>query len=98
MGNCVEKSFKLNNVQIDAFEIRMPRANLILAVAPKGFVMCGYLDILIAEKLQDAACVVTGVKSVEELLLKPIVKMTPQAKELGIALGISGKTALEKML
>ncbi len=67
-------------------------------MAPKGYVMCGYLDINTAEKLNDVACVVSGVKTVEELLSKPVVKLTSQAQKLGICLGAFGKDALTKML
>ncbi|MCP4649390.1 MAG: YunC family protein [PVC group bacterium] len=88
----------IDEVNINTFSIELPYAKLILAAAPKGFVMCGYLDISVAEKLNDVACVVSGVASVEELLAKPIVKLTPRAEQMGISLGISGREALEIMV
>ncbi|MBU4306022.1 MAG: YunC family protein [Candidatus Omnitrophica bacterium] len=34
----------------------------------------------------------------EELLQKPVVRLTAQARTLGVACGMSGREALEKML
>ncbi|MFH2137239.1 MAG: DUF1805 domain-containing protein [Candidatus Omnitrophota bacterium] len=88
----------IEGIEIDTYVIQMPQARLILVVAAKGYIMCGYLDIATAGKLEDAACIVTGVKTVKELLEKPVVKITKQAEMLGISLGMSGKEALAKML
>ena len=41
---------------------------LLLVVAEKGFVMCGFLNIDAAERLSVAAAVVSGVKSFEDVL------------------------------
>lgn len=94
----VQKSVLINTVEVHTILVPLAQANLVIAVAPKDLVMCGYLDISVAQKIGDAACVVTGVESVEELLEKPVVKLTQQAKALGISLGVSGRQALEKML
>ena len=78
--------------------IPMPKANLVLAVAKRGFVMCGYLDLAAAEKLKDAAAVVTGVKSVDELLDGSVKKVTSAAARRGIRVGMTGRQALEKLV
>ncbi len=44
-------------------KIDMGNANLLLIKADTGFIMCGYLNIETAEKLNDAACIVKGVKN-----------------------------------
>ncbi|MDD5746365.1 MAG: DUF1805 domain-containing protein [Candidatus Omnitrophica bacterium] len=88
----------ISNVRIKTFLLTLTNANLILAAAPAGLVMCGYLDIAAAEKIGDAACVVSGVRSVEELLDKPVVKLTAQAQERGISIGMSGREALRHLL
>ena len=98
MKNLVTGTVFVGNTIINTLVVELNNANLILAIAPKGFLMCGYLDIFVAEKLKDAACVITGVKTVEELLNRPVVKLTPDAQKLGITLGMSGHTALEKMI
>ena len=98
MDNLISGNIIIRNTSISTIAVKLNNAGLILAVAPKGFLMCGYLDISAAERLKDAACVVTGVKTVEELLSKPVVKLTPDARKLGITLGMSGRSALEKMI
>ena len=78
-------------------EISLPNAKLIIAIAPKGYVMCGYLDVNAADKKNDCAAVVPGVSTLEELLSKKITKVSRKAVELGIRKGMSGKDALVKM-
>jgi uncharacterized protein YunC (DUF1805 family) len=79
-------------------EIPLNNAVLVIAIGKKGFVMCGYLNIDAAEKMGDCACVVKGVKNVDELLAGEVVTLTSQAKKLGIELGMTGKEALEKLV
>jgi len=79
-------------------EIPLNNAVLVIAIGKKGFVMCGYLNIEAAEKMGDAACVVKGVKNVDELLAGEVVALTSHAKKLGIELGRTGKKALEKLV
>lgn len=98
METPIYKDILINNSSINTVLIKMPHANLIIASAARGFIMCGYLDIAIAEKIGDSACVVSGVTTVEELLARSVVKLTAQAKQLGVCLGDSGRQALEKML
>lgn len=98
MNNFISGTISLSNTIIKTMVVELSNAKLILAVAPKGFVMCGYLDINTSEKLKDAACIVTGVNTVDELLSKPIVRLTSEAQKLGIILGMSGRAALEKMI
>lgn len=82
---------------IQAIRIKMPNSFLILLKADKGFVMCGYLNIQAAEKLGDAACIVTGVKTIEDALNSKIVALTSKAKALGISEGMSAREALKLM-
>ncbi len=98
MENFFTGTVLIGNIGINTLVAVLNNANLILAVAPKGFLMCGYLDMEAAEGLKDAACIVSGVKTVDDLLNKPVVKLTTQAQKLGIELGMSGRTALEKMI
>jgi len=41
---------------------------LLLIVAEKGFVMCGFLNIEVAERIGVAAAMVSGVKTFEDVL------------------------------
>ncbi len=79
----------------EGIKVKLKNANLILIVAKHGYIMCGYLNPDVAEKLGDVACIVTGVKDFEDILNAKVVKLTSHARKLGIREGMSGKEALE---
>jgi uncharacterized protein YunC (DUF1805 family) len=57
---------------------------LILIKGDKGFVMCGYLNIDVAEKLGATAAIVSGVKSFDDVLNAKIKTATSKAKDIGV--------------
>jgi uncharacterized protein YunC (DUF1805 family) len=57
--------------------------------------MCGYLNLKVAQKFQDAAAKIVGVASIEDSLKAQIHSCTPQAKKLGIKPGQPVKDALK---
>jgi len=69
-------------------------AKIVILSAPRGFIMCGYLNIDVAERLGDAAAIVTGIETENEALSAKIVAATSAAKALGIEVGMSGEEAL----
>ncbi|MFH0948054.1 MAG: DUF1805 domain-containing protein [Elusimicrobiota bacterium] len=87
---------KIGEKTVMGIEIPLNNAVLVMAIGKKGFVMCGYLNIDAAEKMGDCACVVKGVKNIDELLAGKVVALTSHAKKLGINLGMTGKEALGK--
>ncbi|MFH1368701.1 MAG: DUF1805 domain-containing protein [Elusimicrobiota bacterium] len=91
------KEIKIGDKIVQGYEIKMPNAMLVLAIAAKGYVICGYLNMETADKLGDCAAVVTGVSSIDELLSKNVVKVSASAKVKGIEPGMSGLSALSKM-
>jgi len=68
---------------------------LLLVVAEKGFVMCGFLNVEAAEKLDVAAAVVSGVKSFEDVLNANVKAATSKAEALGVSVGMKGADALK---
>ncbi len=70
---------------------------LLMVLAQKGFVMCGFLNIEAAEKLGVAAVRVRVVSCFEDLLQAKINAMTSKARSLGVVVGITGADALEKL-
>ncbi|MCW3994054.1 MAG: DUF1805 domain-containing protein [Candidatus Bathyarchaeota archaeon] len=70
---------------------------LLLVVAEKGFVMCGFLNVDVAEKLGVAAAVVSGVKSFEDVLNANVKAVTSKAGALGVSVGMKGADALKHM-
>lgn len=60
---------------------------LILIKGDKGFVMCGYLNLEVAKKLNAAAAIVSGVNSFDDVLNAEIKAATKNAIELGVIPG-----------
>lgn len=70
---------------------------LLVIVAKRGFVMCGFLNLEVAERLKVAAAVVTGVQSFEDVLNTEVKAVTSRAESLGVKPGMRGLDALRLM-
>ena len=70
---------------------------LLLMIADKGFVMCGFLNIEAAERMGVVAAVVSGVKSFEDVLNAQVKAVTSKANAFGVEIGMKGADALKKM-
>ncbi len=92
----IEK-IKLKNGTALGMIFEMENAPLIVIKADRGFVMCGYLDILTASKLEDVAVRVSGVSSFEDVLKADIADLTDNAMKLGLERGMNAREALERM-
>jgi uncharacterized protein YunC (DUF1805 family) len=77
--------------------IKLQKANLVLVKAKNGYLMCGYLNLEIAQKIGDAAAIVTGVKTAEDAMKAQIKSLTTAARDLGVKEGMTGAQALELM-
>jgi len=71
---------------------------LLLVVADKGFVMCGFLNMETAERLGVAAAMVSGVKTFEDVLDAQVKAATNKANSLGVEVGAKGSEALKRMI
>lgn len=76
-------------------KVHLTKANLLLIVGEKGYVMCGYLNVAAAEEKGEAAAVVKGVSTFSDVLKAEVKAVTSKAKELGVTEGMSGEAALE---
>ncbi|MFZ2410134.1 MAG: DUF1805 domain-containing protein [Candidatus Methanoperedens sp.] len=92
------EQIKLENGSALGLKMDMEHAPLLVIRAAKGFVMCGYLNMDVANKLGDVAVRVTGVRSFEDVLNAKAVDVSEAAKKLGIIIGMPAKEALAKML
>ena len=70
---------------------------LLLVVAERGFLMCGFLKVDVAEKLGVTAAVVSGVRSFQEVLKAKVKVTTSKAENLGVHAGMKGIDALKRM-
>lgn len=95
MRNC---DVEVNGKTAYGTEIPLPKAPLVLVRGSKGFVMCGYLNVSAAEKLGEAAAVVRGVATVDDLLKGKVSAVTRAAAKKGVRVGMSGRDALARLL
>jgi uncharacterized protein YunC (DUF1805 family) len=70
---------------------------LLLLIAEKGFVMCGFLNVEAAERLGVAAAMVSGVKTFDDVLNAQVKAVTSKAKSVGVEVGMKGAEALKCM-
>jgi len=78
--------------------VKLPKEDLLLIRAEKGFLCCGYFDKKTLEKIGSPAVMITGVKSFKDMLRKKASFVSKQAKKLGININMTGRQALEKMV
>jgi len=91
------ESIELVNGTALGLKMDMEHAPLLVIRATRGFVMCGYLDISMAERLDDVAVKVKGVRNFEDVLASGVVEATQAAIDLGIEVGMPARQALERM-
>ncbi|OAB43829.1 YunC family protein [Paenibacillus antarcticus] len=91
----------IEGITVTGVEVKLPKTTLLTINTPKGYIMCGALDIgLLNERLSDRQIIAgraVGVKTLQELLDAPLESVTYEAEKLGITPGISGRDALQKM-
>ena len=92
----VTKEIKVKNTIFKGIELDLcDNAKLLVITGQKGYIMCGYLNINTAQKRNDVACIVTGVKTIEDMLNSNVVALTAKAQELGISMNMEVKKVLE---
>ena len=70
---------------------------LLVAKGCQGFAACGYVDVATADKLDEACVIFTGVNSCSDFLTSEVQRVSTRAEGLGIAVGMAGKDALERL-
>jgi len=92
-------SVKVGDKACLGVKVELPESPpLVLIIAEKGFVMCGFLNIEAAERLGVAAAMVSGIKTFEDVLNAEVKAATTKAKSLGVQPGMRGAEALAYML
>lgn len=84
----------LDGIDFEAVHVPTAKTNVLLIKAAGGFLGCGYFDVNVANRVGDAAAIVTGVKTVEQMLEAPIVRLSEKAHEAGVREGMTGREAL----
>ena len=92
-----EKEIKVNGKVFKGIELELcDNSSLLVITGSKGYIMCGYLNINTAQKRNDAACIVTGVKTIKDMLNSKVVALTSSAQQMGITMGMEVMKVLEK--
>lgn len=89
---------EIENGDVIGYQIDLSNATLILIKARKGYIMCGYLNMDVANKLGDIAGKVTGVKTCDDALKATIVEVSDKAKKKGLKIGMTVRAFLNKLL
>jgi uncharacterized protein YunC (DUF1805 family) len=81
------QKIKIGKKTIEAFVFPLLSKNLIVLRGKKGYIMCGYLDLRLAEKIQEAAVKIVGVSSLRQAVNAKVFAASRAAKKLGIVSG-----------
>ncbi len=88
------KKIKTAKGYILALQLRLSEKKLIVLRGRKGYIMCGYLNLKIADKFGDCASIITGVSNIQEALKANIYSVSKKAKKMGIRKGHKVKEVL----
>ena len=95
---CVEQ-LKIVDKAATGLRVELPDSPPLVAIIGNGgFVMCGFLNIEAAEKLNVTAAMVSGVKTFEDVLRAEIRAVTSKAKMKGITVGMKGEEAIRLLI
>ena len=83
--------------EFTAYSIPTTNTAVLIIGAEKGFLGCGYINIEVANKVNDICAIVTGVKTPDDMLSAKIIAVSNAAATLGIKAGMTGKEALVLM-
>ena len=86
----------MNLDSYETFHVAL-KSPLLVIKAPRGVMGCGYLNIETFNRTGEAAVIVRGVNTHEDMLKVKVVAVSEAAHALGIEPGITGAEALERM-
>ena len=83
---------------LEGYAVPTENTAILLIKAEHGFLGCGYFAVETAEKVGDAAVIVSGVKDFDGMLAAPVKRFSSAAARRGVVEGMSGRDALLKLL
>ena len=93
-----EEKIQLGKGQVIGHCIDLGNAPLLIMIAKKGYLMCGYLNMNAANKLGDIAGKVTGVKTFDDMLKATVIEVSENAKKEGLHEGMNASDFLKNLL
>ncbi|MCA9128864.1 MAG: YunC family protein [Planctomycetales bacterium] len=82
----------LDDFQKTCHQLKRP---LLVISGKRGCLTCGYLSMASFERNQDAAAIVRGVDTYQDMLEATVQEVSSHALELGVKPGMTGRQALE---
>ncbi len=82
----------LDDFQKTCHQLKRP---LLVISGSKGCLSCGYLSMASFERNGDAAAIVRGVDTYDDMLVAKVQEVSQLARDLGVEPGMSGQQALE---
>ena len=82
----------------EGYAIPTENTSILLIKAQHGFLGCGYFSLATAEKVGDAAVIVSGVRNFEEMLAARVKGFSPAAAARGVTMEMNGREALLKLV
>ncbi len=76
-------------------EFTTPKTRILVLRGEKGLIGCGYLNMSVAEKIDEALAVVRGVQSIEDILSAEVRLVSSAAGNLGVKPGMTGLEAMK---
>ncbi|GGZ61040.1 YunC family protein [Paraglaciecola chathamensis] len=83
--------FNWGELKRERIELQLP---LLTVQGSKGLLACAYVDVQTCEKTGEACAIVSGVKTHEDMLQRPVSQVSKAARQLGVEKGMSGAQAL----
>ncbi|MCM8819186.1 MAG: DUF1805 domain-containing protein [Candidatus Omnitrophica bacterium] len=90
-----EVKLKVGKKFVKALIFPLQTKNLIIIRGSKGYIMCGYLNLAVADKFGDLAVKVVGVNTIEDVLKAKVFGLSKLAKKIGIFKGQPIKEVLK---
>ncbi len=90
---------KVENDTAMGLKVDLPEspAPLVMIVATRGFVCCGFINMDAAERLGVSAAMVSEVKSFDDVLKAEVKAATTKAQGAGVQVGMKGLDALKRL-
>ena len=89
------KKIRINKKSVETILFKLASKNLIVIKGKKGYIMCGYLNLKVAEKFKEVAIKITGISTIGDAIKGHVHSATRQANRLGIYKGQAIKEVLK---
>jgi uncharacterized protein YunC (DUF1805 family) len=91
----ISRKIKVGKKYIQALAMKLHNKNLVVLRGTNGYVMCGYLNLKVANKFKDIAVKIVGIATIKEALKADVYACSHSARKIGIHKGQHIKNVLK---